>query len=81
MNRSEQYKEYMLSHEWDQKRIQRLWIDDYECVMCGKTADEGRLHVHHIHYRTLGNENVMTDLCTLCDECHRKIHRYYNRKR
>ncbi|MBQ6531367.1 MAG: HNH endonuclease [Solobacterium sp.] len=57
-------------------------IDGYKCVMCGRHISHCRtMQVHHITYARLGNENVLTDLCTLCGSCHKKIHNYYNRKR
>lgn len=50
--------------------------------MCGGPLDKIKsVQVHHITYKNLGNENVLTDLCTLCGSCHKKIHNYYNRKR
>lgn len=76
---SEEYKVYMQSQEWQEKRKQRLWIDNFKCVMCGN--EHARLQVHHIHYRTLGNENPMTDLATVCPACHEKLHNFYNRMR
>ena len=66
----------MKSDMWRDKRAERMKIDDYACVMCGSKWE---LEVHHIHYRRLGRENVLTDLCTLCKNCHKKIHRYYDR--
>ena len=79
---SDFYKNYMRSDAWAQKKQQRMQIDDYSCVMCGRSKDHCRtLQVHHISYRRLGNEDVLEDLCTLCGSCHRKIHNYYGRKR
>ena len=79
--RSDFYQRYMLSEEWNQKRKQRIWIDESRCVMCGKSSDEVALQVHHLTYKRLGCENIMTDLATVCPECHRKLHRFYNRVR
>ena len=39
------------------------------------------VQVHHITYKNLGNENVLTDICTLCGSCYKKTHNYYNCKR
>ncbi|MFR0799950.1 MAG: HNH endonuclease [Suilimivivens sp.] len=50
--------------------------------MCGRPLSQIRsIQVHHITYRNLGHENVLTDLCTLCGSCHKKIHNFYNRRR
>lgn len=56
-------------------------IDNYKCCMCGQTNENTRLQIHHLHYRTLGNENPMTDLATVCPACHEKLHNFYNRMR
>ncbi len=78
---SEFYKQYMQSEKWFEKRRQRLWVDEYRCTMCGKTSDQVKLQVHHVTYARLGDENVLTDLACLCDQCHRRIHRFYGRVR
>lgn len=70
------YVEYMKSDVWKQKSKERLEIDNYECVMCGKY---GELHTHHITYNHLGSENVYTDLVTVCPTCHVLLHNYYRR--
>lgn len=79
--RSEFYEKYMRSEAWAYKRQQRLTIDNNCCVMCGRPAERTKngLQVHHVTYQRLGHENVLTDLCTLCPSCHKKIHRYYSR--
>lgn len=78
---SEEYKKYMRSDRWKAKKQERIDIDK-ACVMCGRPLDKIRsIQVHHVTYERLGHENVMTDLCTLCGSCHKKIHNYYNRKR
>lgn len=78
---SVKYKKYMNSDEWKAKREERIKIDK-GCVMCLRPIEKIRsVQVHHISYKNLGNENVFTDLCTLCGSCHKKIHNFYNRKR
>lgn len=78
---TEFYKKYMKSPEWEQKKQERIAIDNC-CVMCQRPLNKIRsLQVHHITYARLGNENVLTDLVTLCGTCHKKIHNYYNRVR
>lgn len=75
---SSQYLDYMKSNDWKRKRQERLQIDGNRCIMCGRSWN---LEVHHIHYRSLGHENVLSDLCTLCKSCHQLIHNYYKRTR
>lgn len=78
---SKQYDDYMRSKQWEDKRQQRIEIDG-ECVMCHRPVSKmKKIDVHHITYIRLGNENVLTDLCTLCPTCHKHIHNYYNRRR
>lgn len=82
MRNSASYRRYIRSPTWQEKKRQRMEIDGYKCVMCGRHISHCRtMQVHHITYARLGNENVLTDLCTLCGSCHKKIHNYYNRIR
>ena len=80
---SREYDAYMRSANWESKRQQRLKIDQYKCVMCGRPAStcKNGLQVHHINYRRLTNENVFEDLVSLCPRCHRLIHNFYQRRR
>lgn len=77
---SEFYDRYVRSPEWAEKKRQRLEIDGRRCVMCGRGESETGLQVHHISYQNLGAEDVMTDLVTVCGSCHRKLHRYLQRR-
>lgn len=72
------YNEYMKSEEWNKKSLERLKIDDFQCVLCGCN---GFLEVHHISYKRLGNENVYEDLVSVCPRCHVLLHNYYRRKK
>lgn len=76
-----EYKAYMCSPKWEAKKQQRIAIDK-GCCMCGRPLEKIRsVQVHHITYKNLGDENVFTDICTLCGSCHKKIHNFYNRRR
>lgn len=83
---STEYNRYMKSDEWGKKRAERLALDEDKCVMCGRpngVQKDGKtpiLQVHHIHYNNLGNE-PLEDLVSLCAGCHKKIHKYYKRKK
>lgn len=62
------YKRYLNSDEWKWKRDKRIAIDQ-KCAICGRPFD---LQVHHITYENVPNENV-TDLITVCRNCHIRI--------
>lgn len=47
--------------------------DNYTCQCC-KTK-KGTLHAHHIIYRRNGGADTLDNLITLCEECHKKLHR------
>ena len=70
------YKEYIKSAAWYQKRLARLKKDKYTCQKCGDTEF---LEVHHLTYDNLGDE-PMEDLVCLCRACHQKVHDIYGRK-
>ena len=77
---SEFYKKYIKSPEWKAKESQRMEIDNFKCVMCGRDIFHTRsMQVHHVSYFHLGFENVYTDLATMCGRCHKYIHNYLNR--
>ena len=79
---SEEYRRYIRSPEWEKKKAERMRIDNYSCVMCGRNREHCRtLQVHHVTYARLGDENIYTDLCTVCGSCHKKLHNYYDRVR
>ena len=71
-----EYREYLKTDTWNEKRKARLKIDGHRCQMCGSSHC---LEVHHITYRNKGHENVWKDLVTLCAGCHEKVHRMMNR--
>lgn len=73
---------YYLSKAWQRRRQQRLDLDGHRCQGCGITAAQllqlgwPSLQVHHKNagppnytYPSFGNEQ-MSDLLTLCSECH-----------
>lgn len=78
---TQEYKTYMRSEAWEAKKQERIQIDGC-CVMCKRPLDKiKKINVHHVTYARLGNENVLTDLATLCGSCHQKIHNFYGRRR
>ena len=76
---SPEYRSYMKSLDWQRKKLQRLKIDGFSCVMCGRFAPDA-LEVHHITYQHLGNEDVMKELCCLCPVCHKLMHNFWDRR-
>lgn len=74
------YKTYIQSEAWKAKARQRLEIDNYKCVMCGAEGTPWNgLQCHHMNYKHLGSEDVDVDIVTLCDCCHRRVHRLLHR--
>lgn len=53
-------------------RIACLMRDGYTCQNCGKK--QGRLEAHHLIYREQGGKDSLTNLLTLCEACHKKVH-------
>lgn len=75
----EEYQAYLQSPEWRNKARERMALDNHTCQYCGSELlsriNENHIpNVHHLHYRTLRNECVNTDLVTLCQECHTNLH-------
>ena len=64
------YREYLKSPEWRQKRTQKLRAADYRCERCGSAIN---LSIHHVSYDHLGHE-PFDDLVCLCRTCHAEIH-------
>ena len=54
-----------------------LWRDNYKCQCCGASSTkkkEVRLHTHHLESRKTGG-NAPDNLITLCEDCHKKLHK------
>lgn len=75
------YEKYLESDAWKKIRETRLSIDDYTCQCCGrKQSNDLQLQTHHLTYRNLFRENPWTDVVSLCDNCHRGVHRILCRR-
>jgi hypothetical protein len=46
--------------------------DGYQCQHCGK--DSVRLEAHHLIFRAHGGKDTLTNLVTLCEQCHHQLH-------
>lgn len=66
-----EYDKYLRSPEWQEKRQERLALDNHKCAFCKSTEN---LNIHHRTYENLGNEDVRHDLVTLCEKCHKEVH-------
>ena len=68
------YDRYIRSKTWQKKREQLLDHHGRACVLCGSTE---HLHVHHLHYQTVGAERP-EDVAVCCRRCHFIEHLPYN---
>lgn len=57
---------------WDELRRAAYARDGYKCVNCG--LGNVVLHAHHIVPLLGGGSNLLSNLATLCKDCHAKIH-------
>lgn len=65
------YLDYLESPEWWTLRKTAMRRAQFRCERerPGEARHEGPLEIHHLHYRTLGNERL-EDLQVLCPACH-----------
>ena len=66
------YDDYISSPAWRAKRQEVFRLQGRLCSNC--TTIFGRMHVHHLHYDTLGWEDPENDLVVLCEACHEMEH-------
>jgi len=57
---------------WNTLRDAVLERDDYRCQGCGR--NDVLFNVHHIQPLHSGGSNKMSNLITLCESCHKRIH-------
>ncbi len=53
-------------------RVACLMRDGYRCQQCRK--QHVRLEAHHIIERSHGGKDTLTNLVTLCEQCHHRLH-------
>jgi hypothetical protein len=53
-------------------RLACLMRDGYQCQQCHKQGV--RLEAHHIVFRQQGGKDTLTNLLTLCEQCHHRVH-------
>ena len=68
------YKLYLLSDQWNQKKLEALKWYFRACMFCGGKES---LQVHHrpLGYKHLYREDVATQLSVVCERCHKRHHR------
>ena len=60
------YDRYIRSKAWKQKREIFLDAFNHQCAMCHQKE---HLHVHHLHYQSVGHE-TLEDVVVCCRRCH-----------
>lgn len=74
-NKSASPSEY--PDNWDKLRNRTLERDQHECQRCGRSGvpdGTAQLHVHHIEQKAQGGRDRVSNLITLCRDCHESIH-------
>lgn len=66
------YAAELADPRWKAKRKHILKRDEYACMFCDNTKN---LHVHHIKYTGKAWEAPDDDLITLCNACHKAVHK------
>jgi len=65
--------QYQKSNRLDEHlRKATILRDSNKCKMCGKS--NCRLEAHHITPKRLGGRDILSNLITLCEKCHKKTH-------
>lgn len=70
--------DYMNTRVWQKLRGLVLKRDGYRCTECGTGK---QLEVHHLSYPDVWGEEPLSELKTVCRECHKKIHLIDNERR
>lgn len=66
-----------LPDDWESRRRDVISRDNYTCQNCGRTGGPlgaTELHVHHIVPKAKGGTHRLSNLKTVCNECHKAIH-------
>ena len=68
------YVQYLQSEHWKQlkDKFYHSKMGKHKCYACGKAE---KLNLHHKTYRRIGHERL-NDLVLLCENCHKKAHKY-----
>lgn len=63
--------------DWDSRRKNVYARDDYTCAHCGIGGGpngNAELHAHHIVPKSRGGSDKLSNLITLCNQCHNAVH-------
>jgi len=63
--------------DWDTRRKKVYKRDEYTCQNCGKSGTNDNstvLHAHHVVPKSHGGGHQLSNLQTLCEDCHQGIH-------
>jgi len=69
--RQKEYREYLLSESWKQRKVDLANEWGNKCAWCGST---NVLNLHHLNYDSLEKETVK-DVILLCKGCHLRAHK------
>lgn len=64
--------------DWDTRRKRVYRRDNYRCQNCsrkGGNKGDAELHAHHVVPKSKGGTHELSNLKTLCSECHDAVHR------
>jgi ATP-dependent DNA helicase RecQ len=62
------------TYQWADIRIQVLKRDNFHCVACSTPVRSEDADVHHLLPRSMGGNDELSNLVTLCDGCHASHH-------
>lgn len=63
--------------DWDTRRKRVYRRDNYRCQNCSRKGGHNgdvELHAHHVVPKAKGGTHELSNLKTLCSECHNAIH-------
>ena len=61
--------------DWDQRRKKVYQRDGYQCQRCGVSGN-AELHAHHKVPKSKGGSHRLSNLTTLCSDCHSQVHHH-----
>jgi len=56
--------------DWKERRLVVFERDAHRCRRCGRVVRLDRCHIHHVQRRSDGGDHSLTNLVTLCRDCH-----------
>lgn len=71
----DEYKKYLKSSEWKEKREQVIYQFGKKPVKCGICYTRTATQAHHLSYKYIGEPEEINDLIPVCRFCHNLIHR------